>query len=122
LNSAVKYEQFDTDPSKLQLVEARNFSALELSRAIGVPAYLLGIGISGYNYSNATQAKQDLYLLGAKLYMDCIQETLSGTDILPRNRFVEFDTEDLIADVEMNRSEIDIEEPASSRTPQDINS
>jgi hypothetical protein len=80
----------------------------------------LGIGISGYNYSNATQAKQDLYLLGAKLYMDCIQETLSGTDILPRNRFVEFDTEDLIADVEMNRSEIDIEQPASMRTPQEM--
>jgi hypothetical protein len=119
LNSAVKYEQFDTDPSRLQLIEARNFSALELSRAIGVPAYLLGIGISGYNYSNATQAKQDLYLLGAKLYMDCIQETLSGIDILPRNRFVEFDTEDLIEDVEMNRTEISVEEPASSRTPQE---
>jgi hypothetical protein len=57
LNSAVKYEQFDTDPSKMQLVEARNFSALELSRAIGVPAYLLGIGISGYNYSNATSSQ-----------------------------------------------------------------
>jgi hypothetical protein len=52
--------------------------------------------------------------------MDCIQETLSGTDILPRNRFVEFDTEDLIADVEMNRSEIDIEQPASMRTPQEM--
>jgi phage portal protein BeeE len=51
----------------MQLVEARNFSALELSRAIGVPAYLLGIGISGYNYSNATQAKQDLYLAGRKI-------------------------------------------------------
>jgi hypothetical protein len=122
LNSAVKYEQFDTDPSKMQLVEARNFSALELSRAIGVPAYLLGIGISGYNYSNATQAKQDLYLLGAKLYLDALQETLSGPDILPRNRFVEFDTEDLIADVEMNHTEISVEEPASSRTPQDMNS
>jgi hypothetical protein len=120
LNSAVKYEQFDTDPSRLQLIEARNFSALELSRAIGVPAYLLGIGISGYNYSNATQAKQDLYLLGAKLYMDCIQETLSATDILPRNRFVEFDTDDLIEDVAMNRTEIDIEEPASMRTPQEM--
>jgi hypothetical protein len=116
LNSAVKYEQFDTDPSKMQLVEARNFSALELSRAIGVPANLLGISISGYNYVNALQAKQDLYLLGAKLYMDCIQETLSGPDILPRNRFVEFDTDDLIADVEMNHTEISVEEPASSRT------
>lgn len=120
LNSAVKYEQFDTDPSKLQLVEARNFSALELSRAIGVPAYLLGIGISGYNYSNATQAKQDLYLLGAKLYMDCIQESLSGPDLLPRNRFVEFDTEDLIADVAMDHTNISIEDPASMRTPQGV--
>jgi hypothetical protein len=116
LNSAVKYEQFQTDASKMQLVEARNFSALELSRAIGVPANLLGISISGYNYVNALQAKQDLYLLGAKLYMDCIQETLSGPDILPRNRFVEFDTEDLIADVKMNHTEISVEEPASSRT------
>jgi hypothetical protein len=120
LNSAVKYEQFDTDPSKLQLVEARNFSSLEISRAIGVPAYLLGIGISGYNYSNATQAKQDLYLLGAKLYMDCMQETLSGPDLLPRNRYVEFDTHDLIADVEMNRTDINIEDPASMRTPQEM--
>ena len=119
LNSAVKYEQFDTDPSRLQLIEARNFSALELSRAIGVPANLLGISISGYNYVNALQAKQDLYLLGAKLYMDCMQETLSGQDILPRNRFVEFDTESLIADVEMNHTEISVEEPASSRTPQE---
>lgn len=122
LNSAVKYEQFDTDPSKMQLVEARNFSALELSRAIGVPAYLLGIGISGYNYSNATQAKQDLYLLGAKLYMDAIQECLSGLDILPRNRFVEFDTDGLVADVEMDHTDISIEEPASSRTSQEIDS
>jgi hypothetical protein len=120
LNSAVKYEQFDTDPSRLQLIEARNFSALELSRAIGVPAYLLGIGISGYNYSNATQAKQDLYLLGAKLYLDCMQETLSGPDLLPRNRYVEFDTHDLIADVEMNRTDINIEDPASMRTPQEM--
>jgi len=52
--------------------------------------------------------------------MDAIQETLSGSDILPRNRFVEFDTEDLIADVEMNRTEISVEQPASSRTPQEV--
>jgi hypothetical protein len=106
----------DAARGSTQLQRTRTF------RAIGVPAYLLGIGISGYNYSNATQAKQDLYLLGAKLYLDAIQETLSGPDILPRNRFVEFDTEDLIADVEMNHTEISVEEPASSRTPQDMNS
>jgi hypothetical protein len=52
--------------------------------------------------------------------MDCHpRDAQSGIDILPRNRFVEFDTEDLIADVEMNRTEISVEEPASSRTPQE---
>jgi hypothetical protein len=68
LNSAVKYEQFDTDPSKMQLVEARNFSALELSRAIGVPAIPSRHFHLWLQLCNALQAKQDLYLLGAKLY------------------------------------------------------
>jgi hypothetical protein len=84
---------------------------------------LLGIGISGYNYSNATQAKQDLYSTRRKIvFRRTSRNALSGPDILPRNRFVEFDTEDLIADVEMNHTEISVEEPAFSRTPQDMNS
>jgi hypothetical protein len=49
-----------------------------------------------------------------------MQETLSGPDLLPRNRYVEFDTHDLIADVEMNRTDINIEDPASMRTPQEM--
>ena len=49
-----------------------------------------------------------------------MQETLSGADILPRNRFVEFDTEDLIADVEMNHTDVNIEDSASMRTRQEM--
>jgi hypothetical protein len=80
----------------MQLVEARNFSALELSRAIGVPAYLLGIGISGYNYSAMRRRPSRIFICWAQnCILDAIQETLSGPDILPRNRFVEFDTEAL---------------------------
>ena len=52
--------------------------------------------------------------------MDAIQECLSGADILPRNRFVEFDTDDLIADVAMDHTNINIEDPASMRTPQEM--
>ena len=120
LNSAVKYEQFNSDPSKMQLVESRNFQSLELSRAIGVPGYLLGIGINGYNYSNATQAKQDLFLLGAKQYCDTIAETLSGQDILPRGRYVEFDVAELVADVELAHTEIEVEESADTRNPSEM--
>ena len=45
-------------------------------------------------YSNAQQARQDLYLFGARIYMDAIEQTLSSAQCLPRNRYVEFDFED----------------------------
>ena len=45
-------------------------------------------------YQNAEQARQDLYLFGARIYMDAIEQTLSSAQVLPRNRYVEFDFED----------------------------
>jgi hypothetical protein len=118
LNSVVTFKEFSSDPNKLQLVESRQFQALELSRATGVPAYLLGIGVQGYTYQNAQQARQDLYLFGAKQYLDCIEQTLSMNSILPRNRYVEFDIEDYLA--ENSLAEIPVEDPASMRTPQEM--
>jgi hypothetical protein len=49
-------------------------------------------------YQNALQARQDLYLFGAKPYMDCIEETLSGDQIVPRGRHIEFDLDDYLSD------------------------
>jgi hypothetical protein len=34
-----------------------------------------------------------LYLYGAKPFIECIQQTLSASNVLPRNRYVEFDIE-----------------------------
>jgi hypothetical protein len=98
LNSVVTFKEFSSDPNKLQLIESRQFQALELSRATGIPAYLLGIGVQGYTYQNAQSARQDLYLFGAKQYLDCIEQTLSMNNILPRGRYVEFDIEDYLAE------------------------
>ena len=70
---------------------------------------MLGIGISGsFTYQNAQQARQDLYLFGAKQVLDVIQMTLSMTNVLPRNRFVEFDTESYL--YENNLAEVPVEE------------
>ena len=64
-----------------------------------MPPYLLGIGISGsFTYQNAQQARQDLYLFGAKQILDVIQTTLSMINVMPRNRFVEFDVDSYIYD------------------------
>ena len=45
-------------------------------------------------YQNAEQARQDLYLFGARIYMDAIEQTFSSAQCLPRNRYVEFDFQD----------------------------
>ena len=116
LNSVVTFKEYSSDPNKLQLVESRQFQSLELSRACGIPAYLLGIGVPGQTYQNAQQSLRDLWLLGTKQYLDCIEQTLSMQPILPKNRFVEFDIEDYLAENAL--TEVPVEQPASMRTPQ----
>jgi len=118
LNSCVTFKEFSSDPNKLQLVESRQFQALETSRVCGVPAYLLGIGVQGYTYQNAQQARQDLYLFGAKQYLDCIEQTLSMNSILPRGRYVEFDIEDYLA--ENSLAEVPYEPSATERTSEEM--
>lgn len=120
LNSEVEWHEFDSDPSKLQLVEGRQFQALELSRAIGVPPYLLGIGVPGsFTYQNAQQARQDLYLFSVKQYLDCIQETLSSNDILPAGRYIEFDLHDYLEVNDMSDNGVEVEDSADVRISED---
>ena len=93
LNEHVTFVEFSSDPSKLQLQEGRSHAALELSRVANIPAYLVGIPTGGMTYQNAQQARQDLYLFGAKPYIQCIEQTLSLPNVLPRGRHVEFDVD-----------------------------
>jgi hypothetical protein len=98
LNQYVKYVQFDNDPSKLQLMEGREHAALELSRVANIPPYLNGIATGGMTYTNAQQARQDLYLFGAKPFISCIEETLSLDTVTPRGRHVRFDVDSYLND------------------------
>lgn len=98
LNEYVEYVEFKADPSKLQLVEGREHQDLNLSRIANIPPYLLGISTAGMTYQNAQQARQDLYLFGAKPYIDCLEQTFSMDNVLPRGRYVEFDVESYLLD------------------------
>jgi phage portal protein BeeE len=92
LNSSVQYHESQYDPQKLQLTEAREHQALELSRVCSVPPYLVGAPQgAGMTYSNAQQAKQDLYDFGCLPYVTCIEETLSGPNVTPLNQLVRLD-------------------------------
>lgn len=101
LNEFVEFHEFNSDPSKLQLVESRQYQALELSRVANIPPYLVGVAVGGMTYQNAQQARQDLFLFGAAPYISCIQETLSLDSVIPRGRHVEFDIEGLLGDPEL---------------------
>lgn len=98
LNEYVEWKEFGSDPSKLQLVEGRQHQDLNLSRIANIPPYLLGISTPGMTYQNAQQARQDLYLFGAKPYIDCLEQTFSMDSVLPRGRYVEFDVESYLLD------------------------
>jgi hypothetical protein len=109
LNEYVKFVEFTADPSKLQLQEGREHAALELSRVANIPPYLVGIATGGMTYQNAQQARQDLFLFGAKPYIQCIEQTLSLPNVLPRGRHVEFDVDTYLQSWNMD----DMTEPVS---------
>ena len=120
LNEFVDWREFSSDPSKLQLVEARQYQALELARLANIPPYLVGAPTgSGMTYQNALQARQDLYLFGAKPYLQCIEQTLSGDNVIPRGRHIEFDLDDYLGDNELVDTPL-VDTPTSIRED-DIN-
>ena len=100
LNNLVEWRESAHDPSRLQIHEGRQHAALELSRVLQVPAWLVGVSISSMTYQNSQQARQDLILFGAKPYIDCLQETLSLNSVIPNGRYVELDVVKYIRDVE----------------------
>lgn len=114
LNEFVRFVPFDGTPDKMQLIESRQHAAVELSRVANIPAYLVNAPAgTGMTYQNAQQARQDLYLFGARPYLDCIQETLSGDNVLPKGRHVEFDLDDYLG--ENSLADIEQEMPADER-------
>jgi len=95
LSRQVEFREFKNPPQEL-IADQRKYQSLEMARLCSVPAYMVSAPQEGASqtYQNAQQARQDLYLFGARIYMDAIEQTLSSAQVLPRNRFVEFDIED----------------------------
>jgi phage portal protein BeeE len=98
LNDMVEFHEYSRDQLEV-LGDQRQYQALELSRVANIPPWLLGIDVGGLTYQNAQDARLQLYLYGAKPYMDVIEQTLSGDTIIPRGRFVEFDIESYIGEM-----------------------
>ena len=105
LNEFVTYTETNSDASKQMLVAASEYQSLEIARLANCPPYLLGVATGSYSYQNSTQARQDLYMFGAKLYMDCISETLSMGNVLPRGTYVKFDIDDYLSETYLSEND-----------------
>ena len=116
LSSQVQFKEFAQNPQEV-IADQRKYQALEMARLCNVPAYLVSAPTEGASmtYQNAEQARQDLYLFGARLYLDVIEQTLSADNVLPRGRYVEFNIEDYIGGVD----ESDIMPEPSARDRED---
>jgi len=92
LNPYIEWHESTMDPSRLQLVEARQHQALELARLTNIPPYLIGAPQgTGMTYQNTAQAKADLIDFGAMPYIGCIEQTLGGPNVVPNGQAIRLD-------------------------------
>lgn len=92
LNQFVDYVESSIDPSKMQLVEARQYSAVDCARLMNIPAYLVNAPSgTGMTYLNGQQASADAVRFGAAWIIDTIEQTLSRNDVTPRGQIVRLD-------------------------------
>ncbi|CAB4142437.1 portal_HK97, phage portal protein, HK97 family [uncultured Caudovirales phage] len=106
LNADVTLETLGYDPKSIQLNEARNYVALELARACGLPAYFVDAQQSTFTYSNALDKRRDLVDFAFRNYMSQIEQRLSFADFVPAGQEVKFDLDDFLRGNPYERAQV----------------
>lgn len=92
------FHESTSNPERLQLVAARQHSALELARLMDVPPWTVGAPTNNsLTYTNGQQSRADLIDFGTRQYLDVIEATLSGPNVTPRGTYVRFDLDAWLA-------------------------
>jgi HK97 family phage portal protein len=106
LNADVTLETLGYDPKSIQLNEARNYVALELARACGLPAYFVDAQQSTFTYSNALDKRRDLVDFAFRNYMSQIEQRMSFADFVPAGQEVKFDVDDFLRGNPLERAQV----------------
>lgn len=96
LNADVSLDSYGYDPKNLQLNEARNYVALELARATGIPAYFVDAQQSTFTYSNALDKRRDLIDFAFRNYLSIIEQRMSFSDFVPAGQVCKYDLDDFL--------------------------
>lgn len=120
LNEYVKYEETKALPDNMLMIESADFSGKEMCRLGNIPFYLAGFDIGSYQYTTSAGAREDLLLFGARQFLDCVSQTLSGNNVLPRGTMVKFDIDSYLES--MMKDEMMTETPDMTETIEETNS
>lgn len=114
LNEFLSYTETNATPDKMLLIDSADYSARDLGRLLGVPSYLLSVSIGAYSYQSAQQSRMDLWQYACKPIADCITQTLSSDNNLPRGTMVKFDVDDFLSETYMGEDMDESEMPDES--------
>jgi HK97 family phage portal protein len=106
LNADVDLKEFGFDPKSLQLAEARQYVALELARACGIPAYFLSAETTSMTYSNAVSERRSLVDFSLRPILKAIEERLSLADFVPNPVMVRFALDDFLRGNALERAQV----------------
>ena len=106
LNADIDLQQFGFDPKTMQLAEARQYVALELARACGIPAYFLSAETTSLTYSNAVSERRSLVDFSLRPILKSIEERLSLPDFVPNPVMVRFALDDFLRGNALERAQV----------------
>lgn len=106
LNADIELQQVGFDPKALQLTEGRQYVALEIARAAGIPAYFLSAEQTSMTYSNATTERRSLVDFSLRPLLSAIEERLSMPDFIPSTQKVKFDLDDFLRGNPLERAQV----------------
>ena len=106
LNADVDLKEFGFDPKSMQLAEARQYVALELARACGIPAYFLSAETTSMTYSNAVSERRSLVDFSLRPILKAIEERLSLPDFVPNPVMARFALDDFLRGNALERAQV----------------
>ena len=106
LNGDVDIDTLGYDPKSLQLNEARQYLALELCRAMGLPAWFASADPQSNTYSNAVNQRRDLVDFSLRPYLTAYEERMSFADFTPAGTKVRFDLDDFLRGNPLERAQV----------------
>lgn len=96
VEGAITLDVVGFDAAQLQLVEARQHVATEISRVMGIPAWYLNAESASATYSNVSSERRSLLDFSLRNFLHIVESRLSMDDLTPRGQQVEYELDDYL--------------------------